>query len=78
MNSWIGKLSYRDRLVLINSILTSFPIFLLSFFEIPKGVRKRLDFYRSPFSCQSDGHKNASHINVVRCNGCLTRVRLML
>jgi hypothetical protein len=43
--SWIGKmLSYGDRLVLINSVLTSVPMFLLSFFEIPKGVRKRLDF----------------------------------
>jgi hypothetical protein len=42
--SWIGKiLSYGDRLVLINSILTSLPMFLLSFFQIPIGVRKRLD-----------------------------------
>jgi hypothetical protein len=47
---WIGKLiSYGDRLVLINSVLTSLPIFLLSFFAIPKGVRKRLDFFRSSF-----------------------------
>jgi hypothetical protein len=30
-------LSYGDRLVLVNSVLTSFP----SFFKIPKGVRKR-------------------------------------
>jgi hypothetical protein len=35
--------------VLINSILTSLPMFLLSFFEIPKGVRKILNFYRSHF-----------------------------
>ena len=47
-------LSYGDRLVLINSVLTSLPMFLLSFFEIPKGVRKRLDFYRSRFFWQSD------------------------
>jgi hypothetical protein len=32
-------------------------MFLLSFFEIPKGVRKRLDFYRSRFFWQSDGQK---------------------
>jgi hypothetical protein len=45
-----GKLlSYGDRLVLINSVLSSLPMFLLSFFLIPKGVRKRLDFYRSRF-----------------------------
>jgi hypothetical protein len=54
----IGKLlSYGDRLILINSILTSLPMFMLSFFEIPKGVRKILDFFRSHFFWQSDGHK---------------------
>ena len=38
---WKGKmLSYGDRLVLINSVLTSLPMFMLSFLEIPKGVRK--------------------------------------
>jgi hypothetical protein len=50
LSSWIGKLlSYGDRLILNNSILTSLPMFMLSFFEIPKGVRKRLDFFRSRF-----------------------------
>jgi hypothetical protein len=58
LSSWIGKmLSYGDRLVLINSVLTSLPMFMLSFLEIPKGVRKRLDFFRSRFFWQSDGHK---------------------
>ena len=53
--AWVAKtLSYGDRLVLINSVLTSLPMFLLSFFEIPKGVRKRLDFYRSRFFWQSN------------------------
>jgi hypothetical protein len=53
--SWIGKLlSYGDMLVLINYILTSLLMFILSFFELPKGVRKRLDFYRSRFFWQSD------------------------
>ena len=47
LGSWTGKmLSYGDRLVLINSVLTSLPMFLLSFFEIPVGVRKRLDYFR--------------------------------
>ena len=50
-------LSYGDRLVLINSVLTSLPMFLWSFFEVPKGVRKRLDVYRSRFFWQSDQHK---------------------
>ena len=46
LGSWVAKmLSYEDHLVLINSVLTSLPMFLLSLFEIPKGVHKRLDFY---------------------------------
>jgi hypothetical protein len=55
LGCWQGKfLSYGDRLVLINSVLTSLPMFMLSFLEIPKGVRKQLDFYRSRFFWQSD------------------------
>jgi hypothetical protein len=58
LGSWIGKLlCYGDRLILINSVLTSLPMFLLSFLEIPMGVRKRLDFFRLRFFWQSDGHK---------------------
>jgi hypothetical protein len=50
LGCWAGKLlSYGDRLVLINSVLTSLPMFMLSFFHLPKGVRKRLDFFRSRF-----------------------------
>jgi hypothetical protein len=48
--------------VLINLVLTSLPMFLLSFFEIPKGVRKILDFYRSSFFWQSDQKKNKYHL----------------
>jgi hypothetical protein len=48
--SWIGKLlSYGDRLIFINSVLTSLPMFMLSFFEIPKGVRKRLKKFTQDF-----------------------------
>jgi hypothetical protein len=32
------------RLILINTALTSLSVFIVSFFEIPKGVRKRFDF----------------------------------
>ena len=39
LGCWKGNmLSYEDRLVLVNSVLTSLPIFMLSFLEIPKGV----------------------------------------
>ena len=40
LGSWAGKMfSYGDRLVLINSVPTSLPMFLLSFFEIPIGKK---------------------------------------
>ena len=55
LSCWKVKLmSYGGRLILINSVLTSMPMFLLSFFEVPVGVRKRLDFYRSRFFWQGD------------------------
>jgi hypothetical protein len=31
-------LSYGGRLVLLNSVISSLPIFMMSFFELPKGV----------------------------------------
>jgi len=37
------------RLVLINSVLSSLPMFMLSFFEIPKGVLKKMNYFRSRF-----------------------------
>jgi hypothetical protein len=41
LGCWIvNMLSYGDRLILINLVLTSLLMFLLSFFEITKGVRK--------------------------------------
>jgi len=50
LSSWKGKLlSSGGRLVLINSVLSSLPMFMMSFFAVPKGVRKRLDYYRSRF-----------------------------
>ena len=50
LSSWIDKLLYYgDRLILINSVLTSLPMFMLSFLEVPIGVRQRMDVYRSLF-----------------------------
>jgi hypothetical protein len=47
---WKGKLlSYGGRLVLINSVLSSFVLFMLSFYEVPKEILHKLDFYRSRF-----------------------------
>jgi hypothetical protein len=50
LSSCIGKLlSNGDSLTLINYVLTSLPMFLLSYFKITVGVRKRLDYFRSCF-----------------------------
>jgi hypothetical protein len=52
-------------------------MFMLSFFKIPKEVQKRLDFFRSRFFWQSDGHKKKYRLtkwNVICCpkdQGCL-------
>jgi hypothetical protein len=44
-------------------------MFLFSFFEIPKGVRKRLDYYRSCFFWESDQTKRKylTRWNIIRC-----------
>ena len=58
LNRWRSKmLSVGGRLVLLNSVLSSLPMFMLSFFELPKGVLKKLDYFRSRFCWQSDEHK---------------------
>jgi hypothetical protein len=56
--SWKGNLlSVGGRLVLINFVLNSIDMFMISFFEVPKGVLKKLDYYRSRFFWQCDEHK---------------------
>jgi hypothetical protein len=37
------------RLILLNSVLSSLPMFMMSFFEVPKGVLKNLDHFGSRF-----------------------------
>src|SRR6266498_4711991 len=55
LSCWKSKLlSVGGHLVLINSVLSSLPMFMLSFFEIPRVVLKRLDFYISKFFWQSE------------------------
>ena len=63
LSSWKGKnLSTGGCLTLINSVLSSLPMYMMSFFEIPKGVRKKLDYFRSRFFWQSDEHKRKYHL----------------
>ena len=50
LSCWKMKyMSYGGRLVLLNSVLSSLPMFMMSFFEISKGVLKNLDHFRSRF-----------------------------
>jgi hypothetical protein len=50
LSSWKAKYMYvGGRLVLINSTLTSLAMFLTCFFEIPRGVLEKMDYYRSRF-----------------------------
>jgi hypothetical protein len=50
LSSWKGKhLSVGRRLVLINSVLTSLPLYMLSFFEVPRMVLEKLEYLRSRF-----------------------------
>lgn len=58
LSSWKGKvLSAGGRLVSINSMLSSLPMFFMSSSRIPKGILKKLDYYRSRFFWQCDEHK---------------------
>jgi hypothetical protein len=50
LSSWKGKhLSIGGHLVLINLVLTSLVMFMLSFFEVSRGVLEKIDYYRSRF-----------------------------
>lgn len=47
---WKGNhVSLGGRFVLINLVLTSLTIFMLSFFEVPMGVPEKIEYYRSRF-----------------------------
>ena len=50
-------LSVEGMLVLIKSVLSSPPMFMISFFEIPREVLKKLDYFRLRFFWQNDEHK---------------------
>ena len=58
LSGWKGKLfSSGGKLVLINSVLSNLPLFIFLFFEVPREVLKKLDFYRSRFFWQSNEDK---------------------
>jgi hypothetical protein len=58
LSSSKGKhLSVGGRLVLINSVLISLPMFMMSFFEIPRVILRKLDYLMSRFFWQADTQK---------------------
>jgi hypothetical protein len=58
LSGWKGKLMYVGaRLVLIDLLLTSLVMFMCSFFELPRGVLNRINYFRSRFFWQGDNHK---------------------
>jgi hypothetical protein len=58
LSTWKAKfLSSGGRLVLLNSVLSSLPIFMMSFFEILAGGLKKLDAIWSRFFWQGGGSK---------------------
>jgi hypothetical protein len=58
LSSWKGKdLSIGGCLTLINSVLRSLPMYMMSFFSMPKGVLKKLDYFHSRFFWQGEEEK---------------------
>lgn len=58
LNCWkVKHLSYGGCLTLLNYVPSNLPIFMMSFFEIPKRVLIKLDFYRSRFYWQGGKDK---------------------
>lgn len=55
LGCWQGKLqSIGGRLILINSSLSNTPMYMISFYKLPKGVKERLDYFRRRFLWQED------------------------
>lgn len=55
LGCWMGRLqSIGGRLVLINSSLTNVPLYMISFYSLPVGVRERIDYFRRRFLWQED------------------------
>jgi hypothetical protein len=56
---WKAKyMSYGGRLVLLNSVLSSLPMFMTSFLKSQKGTKKILDHFRSRFFGRGSSSKH--------------------
>lgn len=55
LGCWKGSLlTIEGRLTLVNSSLNNVPLYMLSFYKLPKGVKRRLDFFRARLLWQED------------------------
>ena len=50
------------RVTLVQACLTNIPLFMMSFYPLPVGVRKKADFFRARLVCQEDENKNKYHL----------------
>lgn len=62
-SSWQGRLiASAGRVTLIQSSLTGIPFFMMSFYGLPVGVSKRMDFFRARLLWQEEGDKRKYHL----------------
>ena len=61
---WQGKLlgSIAGRITLVQACLTNIPLFMMSFYVVPKGIIKKADFFRSRLVWQEDENKKKYHL----------------
>jgi hypothetical protein len=58
LSIWKGKhLSIGGHLTLIMSVLSSLPMYMMSFFPLPKGVRRKLNYFLSRLFWQGNDNK---------------------
>jgi hypothetical protein len=48
-------------------VLTSLPIFILSFFDVPKGVLEKIDYFRSSFFDSMTAQKKYRLTKLILC-----------
>jgi hypothetical protein len=65
LGPWQGKmLVMGGRVTLINSSLTSVPLYMLSFYRMPIGVKEKIDRIRNDFLWdETEGHKKYHLVN---------------
>lgn len=52
---WQGRLlNIAGRVTLVQSCLTNIPIYMMSFYPLPAGIKKKVDFYRARLVWQAD------------------------